>query len=156
MQISAQTYFKDITQAKKQVTEKSIEASKDTNAIFKYLIDQVERFDFKKQKMILLFEENYQFKLDRKKSNDFTVNRTDSLRPYWNPKKIVFQAVARDAPIQSIEFTEPKPDENKDEGKPTNKYSMIVIRFLNNGSISYYPKDGNSKRFIAQDLARVK
>jgi len=156
MQISAQTYFQDITQAKKQVTEKSIEASEDTIAIFKYLIGQVESFDFKKPKNIKLFSEKNIFKLDREKSNDFTFDNSGSLRPYWNPKKIVFQAVARDAPIQSIEFTEPKPDENKDEGKPTNKYSMIVIRFLNNGSISYYPKDGNSKRFIAQDLARVK
>ena len=156
MQISAKTYFQDITQAKKQVTGQNIKASKDTKAIFKYLIDQVESFDFKKPRMIRLFEENCQFKLDQEKTKDFTYDRTDSLRPYWNPKKIVFQAVSTKAPIQSIEFTEPKPDENKDEGKPTNKYSMIVIRFLNNGSICYYPKDGNSKRFIGQNLARVK
>lgn len=154
MQISAKTYFQDITQAKKPNTGKTIEASKDTNAIFEYLIDQVESFDFKKPRRIHLFEEKYQFKLDQEKSNDFTVNRTDSLIPYWNPKNIVFNAVSKNAPIQSIEFTEPKPDENQDERKPTNKYSMIVIRFLNNGSISYFPEDRISKRTIAtQDIS---
>jgi hypothetical protein len=70
-------------------------------------------------------------------------------------KKIVFQAVSPKAPIQSIEFT-PNLYENKDEPKSTNKYSMIAIRFLNNGSIIYYPKDGNSKRIIGEILARVK
>lgn len=149
MQISVGSYCKDLLVNNK--AGKNIKASQDTRKIFKYLIDQVESFDFENPKTIQLFDENYQFQL--KKNTDFTFdNKTDSLRPYWTPRTIVFQAVGKKTPIQTIEFT--MPYDKREEVKPANKYSMIIMRFLDNGSISYFPASSQSKRIIAQDLAR--
>lgn len=149
MQISVGSYCQNLLVNNK--AGKNIEASQDTREIFKYLIDQVESFDFKNPKRIQLFDAKYQFEL--KKNTDFTFdNKTDLIRPYWTPRTIVFQAVGKKTPIQAIEFT--MPYDKREEGNPANKYSMIIMRFLDNGSISYFPASSQSKRNIAQDLAR--
>ncbi len=78
MQISVGSYCQDLLVNKQ--AGKNIKASDDTHEIFKYLIDQVESFDFKNPKRINYLMKNTSSSL---KNTGFTFdNKNDSLRPY--------------------------------------------------------------------------